>query len=229
MAKKRTTRKELLKGPDEFFTLTGKVIQWSRENAKALMTGICIFLGVVILSSGYRMYSSAQRQSASALFSNTLSSYKQAVQDKENATEVLDTVSADFARLIDQYGGQAEGQLGRIVYGHIELSGKSTDKAIASYQKAFGEYDNDPTLRNVVLNGLATAHMEKGDESAAIDDFEKIASGSSKILVDSALFNLGSLYTKTGDVEKGKQYFERLTKEFPNSLFADIAREKAAG
>jgi hypothetical protein len=45
MAKKRTTRKQLLKGPDEFITQTGKAIRWARANTKPLIYGTCAFAG----------------------------------------------------------------------------------------------------------------------------------------------------------------------------------------
>ena len=36
MAKKRLTRKELVKKPDEFITLTGTVIQWARGQCQGV-------------------------------------------------------------------------------------------------------------------------------------------------------------------------------------------------
>lgn len=228
MAKKRTTRKELVKGPDEFITLTGKVIQWARDNAKTLIYGVCLFFAAVILISVFRIYKNSQMTTASTQLSHAITVYKEAVEKKDSAAETLEEVRSDFDRLVDTYGSQAEGRIGRILYGHIALAGQATDEAIEMYAKAYKTFDNDPSLKNVVLNGLAKAHMEKGETAAAIENFEKIVQSSSGLFKDNALFHLGCLYMETGDTAKSTQYFEQLTKDFPQSIFAEIAKEKKA-
>ncbi len=229
MAKRRTTRKELVKKPDEFITQTGKVIQWARENTKNLIYGVCIFFGLIILVSGYRMYQSVQMKAASALLSTGLNAYEQATQGDEGPNEVLGDVSPEFEKLMSKYGNQAEGRLGRILFGHISLAGNEAAHAIELYEKAYKNYSDDATLRNIVLNGLAAAYMEKGDDGTAIKYLQQIADGSGRLLKDSALFHLGCLYLKSGETDKSTQYFEKLAKDFPESMYASMAREKTAG
>lgn len=228
MAKRRTKRKELVKGPDEFITLTGKTIQWARENAKTLIYGACLFFAVVILISGFRMYKNAQMASASTQLSHTITIYKEAVEKKDSAVETLEVVRPEFERLVDTYGSQAEGRVGRILFGHIALAGQDTDEALGMYAKAYKTFDKDPSLKNVVLNGLAKVHLEKGETKAAIENYEKIVQGGSSLFKDNALFHLGCLYKETGDIQKSSQYFEQLDKNFPTSIFAEIAKEKKA-
>lgn len=228
MAKKRTTRKELVKKPDEFITQTGKVIQWAQENTKPLVYGVCIFFGLVILVSGYRMYNSARMKAASTLLSSSLDAYEKAAEGAKDPGDVLAQVSTDFDKLVNKYGGQPEGRLGGVLYAHIALAGADTDDAIKYYEKAYKQYGSDATLSNIVLNGLAVAHMEKGENDAAINYLTQIANGNSKLFKDNALFYLGSLYEKTGQTDKSVEYMEQLTKDFPDSIYADIAREKSA-
>jgi predicted negative regulator of RcsB-dependent stress response len=228
MAKKRVTRKELVKEPDEFITLTGKVIQWSRSNLKSLIYGICVFFGIILLISGYRFYSGQRAAAASALFSKSLIAYQEAEADKDPG-KALNLVRPDFERLINEYGGTAEGRMGRMVYAHLLLNGHAVDEAIAAYEKALGDFNGDPSLRNTILDGLATAFMEKGDNGAAIGYLEKIVAGQSPMLKDSALFNLGRLYRQTGDAQKSQNAYSRLAADFPESMYAEMARESSAG
>jgi hypothetical protein len=80
MAKKRKkTRKELLKEPDEFMTLTGKVIGFAVEHKTQLTYGLGIIhktqltyglgiiLALVIIVSGVRFFSIRAEKKASAI------------------------------------------------------------------------------------------------------------------------------------------------------------------
>ena len=70
MAKKqKKTRKELLKEPDEFMTLTGKVIGFAVDHRTQLTYGLGIVLALVIIVSGVRFFSiRAEKKSAAADF-----------------------------------------------------------------------------------------------------------------------------------------------------------------
>ena len=47
--KKRVTRKELLKEPDEFMTFTGKLVQYVRDYQKQLMYGFSALVLIIII------------------------------------------------------------------------------------------------------------------------------------------------------------------------------------
>ena len=70
-------------------------------------------------------------------------------------------------------------------------------------------------LGNTIYNGLAMAHMQKGERAAAIDYFEKVLEGPSAVLKDAALFQLGRLYGVEGDAQKSLSAYKRLNTDFP--------------
>jgi len=59
MAKKRVTRKQLLKEPDEFITFTGKLIRFGRAHHKELTYAVCAVFIIVIAFAAVRYFSSA--------------------------------------------------------------------------------------------------------------------------------------------------------------------------
>jgi predicted negative regulator of RcsB-dependent stress response len=224
------TRKELLKGPDEFITFTGKIIRWSRENTKPLLIGVIAFFALIALTSAYRIYSAQRDKAAAVLLSRNLVAYQEARGSEADQPEkALQTVKPDFERLIDEYGRQPAGRAGRLILAHAALSGHAPEEAIALYSRALRDFGGDPTLGNVLRNGLATAYLQKGDQGAAIEQFKAIAGGKSMLLKDAALFHLGYLYGETGEAEKSRQAYQQLKTDFPGSMYAEIAREKAAG
>jgi predicted negative regulator of RcsB-dependent stress response len=229
MAKRRISRKELVKEPDEFITLTGQAIRWARENTRPLVYGICLFFGIIVLASAYRLYASHRQDSGAALLSQTRIAYQAAVQADKDPVKALAAVKPQFESLVAEYGHWPAGQLGRVLYAHAALDGRAPDEAIALYKKALDDFKADPTLTSSILNGLAAAHIEKGDNAAAIGYLERLVAGSGKTLKDAALFQLGALYKAAGQAEKSQQVYVQLGTDYPDSIYADIAKEKIAG
>ena len=229
MAKKRVTRKELVKKPDEFITLSGTVIQWARSNAKALTYGAVAFFALVVLVAGYRYYTENRERAAASLLSRSMTAYEDALRAQKEPSEALEMVQPDLEELISTFGGYDAGRLGRLFYAHINLSAGMADQAIEQYNASLDDLDGREPLVNTALNGLAMAYLRKGDTASAIAHFEKVLDAAGTVLKDTALFNLGSLYAAEGDPQKSMDAYQRLTTEFPNSIYADIAREKRAG
>jgi tetratricopeptide (TPR) repeat protein len=228
MAKKRVTRKQLLKEPDEFITTTGKLIGWARENSRSLGIGAVIFFTLIIGLSAYIYFNERRANTAQMMFSQALTKYQTELDQKGNV-EALAAVSADFDLLISKYGNLPDGKLGRVYYGHICSAGLDYDKAIGHYLKALDDFGGASSLTNIILNGLATAYQQKGEYPQAIEQYRRILEGSTAILKDAALFNLGKLYGQIGEAEKSREAYQQLSADFPDSMYANIVREKIAG
>jgi tetratricopeptide (TPR) repeat protein len=228
MVKKRLTRKELLKEPDEFFTLTGQLINWVKANPKPITYGGGVLLAVIAIILGYGYYQKNRASVAADLLGKSLAQYGQLVANGGEA-KALATVGPDFERLIDKLGGQPAGRLGCLLYAHFNLKAGEFRKAAELYQKALRSFAREPSLAPIILNGLASAYQAAGDTSLAIGTYEKIVALDVKTYTDSALFELGGLYAKAGQTEKSREMYERLTANFPDSSYVPLAREKMAG
>lgn len=229
MAKKRLTRKELVKKPDEFITFSGTVIQWARDNAKALTYGAVAFFALIVLTAVYHYYVENREMAAATLLSQSMTAYENAIRAQKTPAEALEMVQPDLEALVDTFGGYDAGRHGRLFFAHISLSAGKPDQAIELYQASLAGYPGDASLENAILNGLAMAYMQKGDRATAIDHFERVLDGEDALLKDAALFSLGRLYTQEGDAQKSLDAYRRLSTDFPNSIYAAMAKEKSAG
>ena len=225
MAKKRVTRKQLLKEPDEFITTTGQLISWASANARALGIGSALFFAVIIAVSIYVFVNEKRSTAAHLMFGQAVLKYQTEAGTKDGLT-AMTAVSEDFDALIDDYEGQSAGKLGRLFYGHMGTMANDYDKAIEYYQKALDDYGSDASLSNIIHNGLASAYQQKGDYPNAVQHYRKIADSSGSVLKDAALFNLGKLLGQLGKQEESRQAYQRLEDDFPDSSYASIAREK---
>jgi tetratricopeptide (TPR) repeat protein len=225
MAKKRVTRKQLLKEPDEFITTTGKLISWAREHTKQLLIGSGLFLGLLILVAVYGYYQQKQLNEATLLYSQAMAKYQNAGGEQEPAA-ALAAAQSDLDRLTSEFGGQPAGKLGRIIYANLSLAAQARDEAVAIYTSALKDFGSDISLANLICNGLGAAYSQKGDFASAIKYYEKIVDSTSPVLKDSALFHLGRLYEAMGQSDKGQEAYRQLSTDFPDSMFAEIAKDK---
>jgi len=225
MAKKRVTRKQLLKEPDEFITTTGQLIAWAKENAKALGIGSTLFFAIIMAMSIYVFVNEKRSTTAHSMFGQAVSKYQTEAGAKDGAT-AFSAVSGDFDALIDSYGGQSAGKLGRLFYGHMGTMANDYDKAIEYYQKALDDYGTDVSLSNIIHNGLASAYQQKGDYPKAVEHYQKIVDSTGSVLKDAALSNLGKLLLQLGKQDESRQAYQQLMDDFPDSTYAGIAREK---
>ncbi len=229
MAKpKRVTRKQLLKEPDEFITTTGRIIQWGQKYARQLTItgGIIVVLLVVI--TAYRYYDNWVENKAFLLLDEAVSKYE-TQKTASDGMQAFQSIKEDFENLIRKYDNTDGGQMAIFIFAGISNDVGDVDRAIELYEAGLKYFKSDPTYQNFILSGLGYAHEKNQDVSKAVSFFQKIADGSDPTVKDLALFNLGRLYQQLGNIEKSKAAYTRLTTDFADSIYYEVAKEKVKG
>jgi tetratricopeptide (TPR) repeat protein len=227
MAKNRVTRKQLLKEPDEFISITTQMIDWGKEHTRFLIVGTCVLLAVAASISIYMVHRQRRADAAETLLGQALTKYQTTMGTKD-AADALTAVRSDFDTLLASYGNLPAGRLGTVIYANICLAGQDYNEAIAHYQESLLHFGVESSLSNVILNGLGTAYQQKGEYNRAVSYYKQIANGANTVLKDAALFNLGRLYGQLGQADESRKAYERLGVEFPQSMYADLVKGKAS-
>jgi len=227
MAKKpkKISRKKLLKEPDEFITFSGKLIRFGRTYRLQLAFGFGALFAILIIFSGFRYYTIKGEQKAFALLNQAQTQYETFVKDMEPA-EAYEKVKPEFELLLDKYARRQGGRLARIAFAHICYAGGAYQEAIALYQDALDDFKDNPLMSHGLLSGLGYSHEALNENAAAVKYFERIVDGPDQILKDEALFHLGTLYRKTGDHTKSRKAFDTIVSDYPDSLYAELSKEK---
>ena len=226
MAKKRVTRKQLLKEPDEFITFSYRMIRLGVAYRQHLMIAVGVFCAAVLVYVGMQYVSARSRAKAFNLLENAVARYDRELAENGPA-KALAEVEGDFELILKKYGSNAGGRMARLTFAQYHFSAGGAERAIQLYDAALADFEDDPLYRSLVLSGLGYAHSLKGDGPTAISYFEQVVSGTVAGLKGDALFNLGLLYARTGQYDKSKESFQRIKEEYPESFYAEMAGEKA--
>ena len=229
MAKKRKkTRKELLREPDEFMTISGKLIGFAidHKNQLAYALGIIVILALII--SGYRFFSIRAENNASALLDKSLTKYNSLKTDKQ-PDEVYGEVSADFQFILDKYKGKESAKLARIIYANICYNAGKYKQAIELFKTALTDFAKYPMIHQQILSNLGYAYEQEKDYSTAVGYFEKISTAPEPIMRDEALFHLGRLYDKLGENEKSREAYNKILTDHQDFIYIDLVKERMSG
>jgi len=229
MAKpKRVTRKQLLKEPDEFITTTGRIIQWGQQHARQLTVAGGIIAILLVLVTAYRYYDNWVENKAFLLLDELVLKYE-TEKSSSDAMLAYQSTQEDFENLIRKYDKTDGGRIAMFVFAGISNDVGDADRAIEHYEASLKFFESDPTYRNFILSGLGYAYEKNKDVSKAVSYFRQIADGSDPAVIDLALFNLGRLYQQMGDTEKSVAAYTRLTTDYADSIYYEVAKEKVSG
>jgi len=228
MKKKRVTRKQLLKEPDEFITTTGKLVRvlqtYKTQISYAVGTLFVILLAVV----GIRYYMSVSENRAFSMLGQTLARYDVRRSDV-GAEQAYQEIRQDFEQILSKYSGNSGGKIARLTFAGIAYGAGDFDKAIELYKQSLKDFEGESFYEKLIVSSVGHAFEGKNDFKAAVGFFETLAGDAGPFLKDEALFHLGELYRTMGDPEKSAAAFRKIISEHPNSLYIDMVSEKVAG
>ena len=226
MAKKKPiSRKELLKKPDEFYTISSRLFRFVLEHKKQFIGGLAALVAVVIVISGIRYFSQRAENRVFSMLDQSFSKYQTLAQQKDSVS-AFHEVEAEFRQILKQDSRKEGGKISRIIYANLCYEAGEYEKAVSLYQQALEDFKNRPFIQALILSGLGYSHQAQKDHEKAIGFFDRIVAIPGAPLKDEALFNLGRLYAELGQAEKSRSAFEKIISDHPDSLYIEMVKEK---
>lgn len=223
--KKRLTRKQLLKEPDEFLTFSVKAIRFGAEHRKPIAYASVAFIVVVLAIALFHYFSNLSEREAYAVFEQGLVHYMGQASGEQSA-HFQERAKGAFAELLRKYPSTRAAELSLPLYADISYADGAYDEAIKLYQRALEVLSEDDTLQRLIWNGLAYAYEGKKDYNTAAQYFKKITDSEGTFLKADAYFNLGRMYEAMDNQEGARQAYEDVVKDYPGAVNFQVAKEK---
>lgn len=226
--KRKVTRKQLLKEPDEFISRTGQMIRWARAHQRPLTYGVGAFFLALLVIVGVRYYLGVQENRAFALLDQAMTQYESVRQDKGIRAAYVE-LQPEFERILKQYSANAGGKVARLFFANICHRAGEYDRAVALFKRSLQDFESDAFYRKLIAAGIGHALAGKKDFGAAAESFATIASEPGTYMKDEALFHLGHYYALIGKQAQSRKAFGEILSAHPNSMYSRIVAEKLPG
>jgi tetratricopeptide (TPR) repeat protein len=223
--KKRVSRKQLLKEPDEFLTFSAKMINFAHENQNQVTYALIAIVVAVMAVFAFRYFSSVSERKAYALFEEGLAYYVGQTFNEQSA-QFDEAAKGKLAKLLQDYSSTKAARLSLPLYADMNYKEGSYDKAIELYRKALEDFSHEQSLIAILWNGLAYSYEGKRDYQSALGCFQKVAELKGNFLKAETYFNIGRMHEAMNNKQKAMEAYDRVANEYANSIHGKMAKDK---
>jgi tetratricopeptide (TPR) repeat protein len=223
MAKKRVTRKELLKKEDEFTSLSARTYQFAVEHKVQIQWAAICVAALIVIILGISLYFRHLNQKALAAYNMA---YKDLASDSSSqaSAESIQKSTQELDRLIRKYGWTKVATLAIPELAYLKFGQGKYDEAISLYKTYLEKVKAGSIYRSMAYFGLAACYEAKGEYQSAIDYLNKIIESDTAFLKEEAMFSLGRMYELSGRRELAKETFQKFVSQFPQSPLLPLAK-----
>jgi len=225
MAKKKISRKQLLKGPDEFLTFSSRALDFLRTNQQKLRyVGIAIAVVAIAYFAIYNWMGIVNEKGQNAY--NTAAKSILAVSMKPDADPADLKKSADlFEEVITEYGMSKVAQLALSQAAYVKYLEKNYSDAIILYEKFLDTVSGDLQYASLTRLALAACHEAKGDPHKAIEILKPLVeTPSDSSFREAAMWSLARLYRLDNKPEKEETILKEFVKKYQYSPYHAMAK-----
>jgi predicted negative regulator of RcsB-dependent stress response len=222
MSKTKISRKEMLKKPDEFISLSAKAIEFVKGHKRQFdYLGMAV-LGLIVIYLGiyaYMKYINKKGQEAYnvayyAMLNNTGSDASKADPRKTEES---------FNEVIKKYGMSKAAKLALPELAYSKFEQKKYDEAIALYEEYLNKISDVDPNKSLTRLSLSTCYEQKGEYDKAIEPLEQIMEGPDDFIKEQAMLSLARVYRLSGKQDKSDETIKTFKEKFPKSVFLEMA------
>lgn len=207
-----------LKQPDEFISLSGRVVDWARKNALAVQIGIGAAVLLVLTIAGVRWYTQSRDQAAARAFYGASELFKR---------EQWDVAQQDFAKLAGSYGSTPYGTLAKLYAGRAALNAQKPAEAVPPLTE-FVAAAPSPALEQIGRLALARALEATSDAAGARTQLDRALALEGPLRPE-ATMGLAQLEEAAGNKEKAIELYQKYLTDDADGAAASLARMRLVG
>jgi len=228
MAAKKITRKELLKSPDEFITLSSRALGFFMAHVRELkLTGV-IVLGLLVCYLGgyaYLRYVNNKGQAAYNKAFYVLTESGDPGQYRENLKKAVEI----FQGVIASHGWSdaAELAIPQVAYG--KFMDKEYDQSIKLYSEFKKEASGDRDLEALSALAIAACYEAGGDFKKSVDALKRVLDGPDSPFKEGAAYSLARVYRLDHQTEQAQAAVKSFIETYPSSPLVPMAKAHLEG
>lgn len=219
---KKISRKELLKGPDEFMTFSERAAAFAQEHRKqisavgiALAVACVVYLGV----TWYLGYADRRGQEAYNKAYYTLRKADAAEEEIQDPTVPMGL----FQQVTAEHGLAKVSDLALPQMARLKFQEGKYDEAISLYRAFQSEVPDRSKYQDMARLALGACYEAKKEVAAAIEEIQPLVEDKESPLRQQALLSLIRLHELEQKPEKADEVLQTFSEDYPDSPFLAFA------
>ncbi len=227
--------KEDLKRSDLFIQMTDKIIEWLEKNWKSIGAILLAILlaGVAYVGYDFKRHhdeSSAQAQLYSLKLDaerleNSFKAREEVNKSEEDFNKHFSTLFTKYTDFFASYRKTQSEKMAYIQFSDFLSRHKYLERAEEKLTKILSETERENFYYGLISMKLSQVQMDRENFSDAIRTLEKVSGlPEHKHVHAESLLRIGLCHKQLEDLEKAKQYFERVSRDFAETESARSAK-----
>jgi tetratricopeptide (TPR) repeat protein len=225
MAKEKLTRKELLKSPDEFLTVSGRAIQYVKEHTLPFRIAGYILVGAALVYLGINYYFGYVNRKGQEAYNAAYDEVTK-IKDVKADNEAVKRSEELFKKVMTDDSLSKASRLAPPQLAYLNFLQKKYPEAIQLYQEYLKEVPKNTAYHSLALLALAASYEGEGDFGKSIETLQKILSSPDSSFKDQATLNLARVYGLAKQPEKAKETLKEFIEKYKNSPFFSMAKAR---
>jgi len=199
MSVKKKIPKKKLKQPDEFITLTERILLYLKTQIKRIFVLGGIILIIMISIYLLKIWEEKKEENAREKFNLAIEIYQKAsYATHETSFKEYKDLLKKFDELISEFPRTTSGRLSILYKGNVHLRLGKFDEAINTFQEFLKKKEKQKLYNIFALEGLGYAYEGKSDYENAIKYFKKVIEIGEGFQVSNAYFHIGICEERLG-------------------------------
>ena len=209
METRKITRKQLLREPDEFISVSSKIINYVTANPKKITHFSIAFLGVLAVAVIGFFFLRHQAESNRLEFNQVLAQ-AHAEEDTDKQIEILESY-------LENHSGSERAALVAAELGGAYFKTGKYESAASTLENALAWLGSYPKSRIAVRLALAQSYEALTQYAKGVELLLKNEREQGSFLKEENTLVLARLYRESGDVEKATTTYEAFLQAYPES------------
>ncbi len=226
---RKISRKELLKEPDEFLTITAQTIQYTKENPKKVFILSLIIAIIVLTIAGFYLYQRQGKLASHDLLERALMEYRLLETPGQQPTdEQLNKILAQFDNIVTNYPSFTAGEMALLYSGHILYKKHDYRGALDRYTRMQNTKLIKQGLGPLAVYHIAMTLFALKDYDHANAMFDQLSKDTNSPYHREAHAAIARIYEDSGKNKEAVQAYRQYLKMFPEAPDANFVKYRIA-
>ena len=220
---KKISRKELLKGTDEFLTFSGKAVNFMTTHQRELKYAGVVIAIVVVAYLGVTTYLRYVNKNGQNAYNTAYQTLTKEMKPDANPDNLIKSEEL-FKKVTDDYGLSKVAQLALPQIAYLKFFDKKYDDAIVLYQKFLDKVAGNTEYELMTNLALAACFEAKGDLKTATEILIPVIEIPDSSFSEPAMLSLARLYRLDNKPEKAREILNEFVEQHVDSPLLPFAK-----